>query len=310
MTLAELRSLSGRSQTDLAERLGTTQSGVSRIERQDDTRISTLAEYVAHVGGRLRLVVERPDGDVELIVPALTPTEYSQPRRSRVVWQNERSRSFHAVGSLEFDGRIFRFAYAPDVAGVRDFVPFESFPSFDKVYESPELFDFFARRIPRAADPSFHSVLEALGLARRDATPAELMRYPLATPKDPVQIFPEPIVDRDGSVEGTFLVSGIRYADAESNGLAGNVIDRLRPGDPLDVAPEPKNPVNPHALAVSADQVRLGYVPDYLLPDLGRLIDEGRDIRFHVERANEDTVDWHLRLLARFSSSASGPEVA
>ena len=92
VTLAELRAMSGRSQSYLADQLGTTQSGVSRIERQDDTRISTLVEYVAHLGGRLRLVVERSDGAVELIVPALVPAETSTPRAARVIWQNESTR--------------------------------------------------------------------------------------------------------------------------------------------------------------------------------------------------------------------------
>ena len=38
--------------------MGTTQSGVSRLERQDDIRVSTLREYAAALGGRLRLIVE------------------------------------------------------------------------------------------------------------------------------------------------------------------------------------------------------------------------------------------------------------
>lgn len=297
--------MSGRSQTDLAERLGTTQSGVSRIERQDDTRISTLVEYVAHLGGRLRLVVDLPNGEIELIVPALSPAGSTEPRRARVIWQNEKSRSFHAVGLLEFDGNLFRFSYAPGVNSIEGFEPFAEFGSFKRVYESPELFDFFARRFPVAADPSFHSVLEALGLSRREATPAELLKFPFLTPSDPVQIVPEPSTQPNGEVEGTFLVSGVRYADAESNGIAARIVERLQPGDPLVVQAEPDNPVNPEALAISVEGQRLGYLPNFLLGDVAELKHQGRSVRFQVERANGPDTDWHLRLLARFTASTA-----
>lgn len=56
--LAQIRRRLGRSQAEVANSMGTTQSGVSRLERQDDIRVSTLREYAAALGGRLRLIVE------------------------------------------------------------------------------------------------------------------------------------------------------------------------------------------------------------------------------------------------------------
>jgi predicted transcriptional regulator len=53
--LHEARQHAGLSQTDLAERIGMTQAGVSRIERGADPKLSTLEHYVAALGARLEI---------------------------------------------------------------------------------------------------------------------------------------------------------------------------------------------------------------------------------------------------------------
>lgn len=68
--LADLRARAERTQTQIAEAIGTTQSGVSRLERQDDLLVSTLADYVQATGGRLHLVAQYPDYECEIHVPA------------------------------------------------------------------------------------------------------------------------------------------------------------------------------------------------------------------------------------------------
>jgi len=55
MRLAELRKLRDITQAELAEALATTQSGVSRIEHQDDVHLSTLLRYVHALGGELEV---------------------------------------------------------------------------------------------------------------------------------------------------------------------------------------------------------------------------------------------------------------
>lgn len=51
-------------QAQVAEALGTTQSSVSRTERQTDWLVSTLTAYAEATGGRLRLMVVYPDETV------------------------------------------------------------------------------------------------------------------------------------------------------------------------------------------------------------------------------------------------------
>jgi transcriptional regulator with XRE-family HTH domain len=68
-SLADLRAACSLSQRDLGQRLGMTQSEVSRLERRPDLRLSTLRRYVGALGGHLRLIVRRADGpEVDLRV--------------------------------------------------------------------------------------------------------------------------------------------------------------------------------------------------------------------------------------------------
>lgn len=60
-TLPDVRRRSRLSQGALGERLGMNQSQVSRLERREDLRVSTLRRYVEAAGGRLRLLVDWPE---------------------------------------------------------------------------------------------------------------------------------------------------------------------------------------------------------------------------------------------------------
>jgi transcriptional regulator with XRE-family HTH domain len=62
--LASLRRTAGVTQVELAEALGTSQGQISRMERQQDMLVSTLASYLAALGVRASLVVEVGDQTV------------------------------------------------------------------------------------------------------------------------------------------------------------------------------------------------------------------------------------------------------
>lgn len=55
VALAELRESRGLTQTELAAALEQTQANVSRVERQRDLYLSTLADYVRALGGELEV---------------------------------------------------------------------------------------------------------------------------------------------------------------------------------------------------------------------------------------------------------------
>ncbi len=55
LRLAEVRRRRGISQATIAEALDVSQPNISRIEQEDDVYLSTLARYVAALGGHLEV---------------------------------------------------------------------------------------------------------------------------------------------------------------------------------------------------------------------------------------------------------------
>lgn len=56
--LAEQRRCAGLTQTEIAERMGTSQGQVARFESGADTRMSTVARYAAAVGLQISWTIE------------------------------------------------------------------------------------------------------------------------------------------------------------------------------------------------------------------------------------------------------------
>ncbi len=60
-SLRDARKASGKTQVDVAHRLGAGQDSVSRLEQRKDMLVSTLRSYVAALGGNVRVIVEFED---------------------------------------------------------------------------------------------------------------------------------------------------------------------------------------------------------------------------------------------------------
>ncbi len=310
LSLGELRKRLGRSQAQVALAIGTTQSGVSRIEHQPDIHVSTLDEYVAALGGRLHLVVEHEAGSTEIDVPSLRQHRRDKPRREyRVIWQEQSTRRLVHVGWLEFTGEEFAFSYTDEGKSNLAFKPFPPFPVLDETYRSVDLFPFFSVRLSSAADPQFDAMLDALGLTREEATPAELLaRSPSESPHDTIQVVPEPTELPDGTLKRTFLVSGVRHAvDQHPEGVDG-VLAALTPGTLLTLVPEPDNPKNPCALQLAVEGTPIGWVPNYLLDEIHAYLQASRALTFVVERVNGPDAPWHLRLLCQLTMTSLASE--
>ena len=78
--LTQLRETRGVTQEEVARAWEVSQGHVSRTERRDTIYLSTLASYVSALGGKLRLVAEFPDQQVELALPGATA---AAPRPAR-----------------------------------------------------------------------------------------------------------------------------------------------------------------------------------------------------------------------------------
>ena len=66
LALAEIRAQRELTQMDIARVLSTSQANVSRIERQRDLYLSTLAHYVAALGGTLKISAVFDDEEIEI----------------------------------------------------------------------------------------------------------------------------------------------------------------------------------------------------------------------------------------------------
>lgn len=86
MDIAAIRRFAGLSQNALADRMGTKQTVVSKLEHQTDWKLSTLVEYLLGTGLEVRLSVLQSDGFGRLEL-CLSPDtrQFETVRSSKVV---------------------------------------------------------------------------------------------------------------------------------------------------------------------------------------------------------------------------------
>ena len=86
-TLRAAREGKKATQEDVARKLGIGQDRVSRLEKRGDMLVSTLRDYVAAIGGRIRLVVEfegKPSVELRKLGVARRKAATRQARRGKV----------------------------------------------------------------------------------------------------------------------------------------------------------------------------------------------------------------------------------
>ncbi len=66
LLLAEVRKLTGKSQSEVAHYLGIKQPSLSKLEGQNDMQISTLQRIIEALGGKVEIVARFPNGAIRL----------------------------------------------------------------------------------------------------------------------------------------------------------------------------------------------------------------------------------------------------
>ncbi len=64
LRLSEIRESLALTQSDVALDMGVVQSALSKIEHQEDIKISTLSRYIKSLGGSLTIIAHFPDREV------------------------------------------------------------------------------------------------------------------------------------------------------------------------------------------------------------------------------------------------------
>ncbi len=225
-------------------------------------------------------------------------------RRLFLIWQNPGTRQFIRVGLLSelVDGR-YVFEYTADVEAADGFHPLAQFPDVNRTYVSNALPAFFVNRLMSKKRQSYPDYLNAIGIdAPGLDTPMELLaRTGGPRNTDTFHLVEDLVADEQGLVVSRFLASGVRHVDGATDALT-----RIRPGEELELRSDADNPVNPRAqLVCAATGEALGYVPDWLLVDLDRLLDRAESYRVFAERVSPEEHP-HLRLLCRIEARIRG----
>lgn len=97
-TLRDLRKALGRTQAQLAKKLGVGQDAISRLEQRSDILLSTLQDYVRALGGELSLVATFPDRPAVSLktlqsIADARPAKKKAPARPRVRAASARKRT-------------------------------------------------------------------------------------------------------------------------------------------------------------------------------------------------------------------------
>jgi len=98
---------------------------------------------------------------------------------------------------------------------------------------------------------------------------------------------PSLVAARTAEVDfSVFPVAGFSYYDGPA------LLDRLRPGDPVMLVPEPDNPHDPRAIRIEALGQRVGYVPRSENRPLARLLEQGAELRGHIVGVQPKGESW------------------
>lgn len=222
------------------------------------------------------------------------------PQRLIVTWRDPSSATYEAVGVLECSASGYEFAYLARIRDIPGFQPFLGFSDAGRRYGSSTLFPLFAERVMDPARPDRPHWLRSLGLDGDPHVMEVLARSGGRRAGDTIELFAEPLVTPDGRTYCTFLTHGVHHLDG-----AGELIEKLHPGDELFLVNDPDNPVNPLAIKVAnQDRAPLGWVPNPLLDYVHEVRRYGSH-RLTVVQANGPEVGPHLRLLVQLDGHVS-----
>lgn len=216
-----------------------------------------------------------------------------------VAWQDPISRAWYPIGRLTFENNCYQFVYIQGALEAREKVAFQglwSFPDFNKVYQSPELFAFFFNRIMRPARPDYPLFIESLNLKETEVDPMTLLsRSGGRKVTDNYEVFPYPEADTNGFYHLYFFLHALRYMPSEIN----ERIKKLELGETLYLMHDSQNDFDSNALMLrTKDFYLLGFCPRYLLDDIFPLVQsQPQAIEIKVDRLNQPPASLQMKLL-------------
>ncbi len=208
------------------------------------------------------------------------------------------------VGRLSREGSEYVFTYTQGArsAEAAGFRPLSSFPDFDQVYVSTQLFPMFRNRLLPRSRPDYEDFVEWLDLERGEADPLVMLaRSGGQRETDMFDVFPIPEQNAEGPSRATFFVHGLRHLGPPTE----EEVRRLLPGDALALQAAPANPHDSPEFRIHTvvRGVVIGLVPRYLCQDLHALLSAaGEQVQARVRRVNVPPAPAQFRVLCSLDS--------
>ncbi|MGL5804674.1 MAG: HIRAN domain-containing protein [Xenococcaceae cyanobacterium] len=221
-----------------------------------------------------------------------------------LAWQDSNSRKWFPIGRLTFDGNQYQFVYIQGIKQAQDesnFQPLHSFPDFNKIYTSDELFPLFSNRLMRRSRPDYKDYIEWLNIPKNEDDPiAILSRTGGSKATDHFEIFPCPELDENGLYHIHFFARGLRYFPE----CARQRINDLEENETLFLLHDLQNKYDPQALVLrTEDRHEVGYCPRYLVDDVFEMLRQNPEfVHVYVERVNPAPSPLQFRLLCNLTA--------
>lgn len=219
-----------------------------------------------------------------------------------IAWRDPDSRRWFPVGRLSFHDGKYHFVYTQGARASSQFSPFQGMRDFDLVYQSGQLFPFFANRILSKSRPEYPSLLRWLKMEAGDSDPLTILALTGGVRQtDSFETFACPVRTAQGDYQISFFSHGLSH-------MAQDAVDRvngLKPGDNLYLLLDDQNVKDPLAIALRTDDppIIVGYCPRYLNEDFRFLIsaNSADAVSVTVEQVNSDA-PLQFKLLCKFAS--------
>ena len=222
-----------------------------------------------------------------------------------VAWQNPGTRRFYPVARLaQIEGDscsdCFEFVYLQGSQQADGFQPFVSFPDLKQVYRARELFPMFCNRLVPQKRSDFPEYIARLGLPPATISPITILsRSTGRRATDTLELFPLPEFEPGYGYRTWFWAHGLRHLTVEGH----ERLLTLTPNEQVFPQCDIDNPVDPFAIELlSHDELRVGYMPSYLLDDAHTLQETCDFCEVYVDRLNQPPAPIQQRLLCRLES--------
>lgn len=208
------------------------------------------------------------------------------------IWQDPKTHLYFHVGTLSYDGNIYKFEYTHQSKAERrvhdaikhGYILHPIFPELEKEYASKKLFSTFARRIPSKNRIDYADVLKELSLPN-DADKMDLLRATRGVSGKNPYSFDEPLrLIKENVLFNHFYINGMRHKN-----LPENWHTLIQIGEKLKLEPEPNNEFDANAVKIlTQNNVHLGYVPGVYAKAINALLERGLTTEIIVTNINLD----------------------